>query len=481
MKSGGSTPSERYLAGLCERSFLSPWSFPNVFRQPGQELCDLLVVFGEDVIIFSDKSCAFKDTGDVHLDWDRWYRRAVTRSEVQVHGAERWLTEYPSRVFVDPGCTQPLPIPLPPRASRRIHLVVVALGARDACKRFYGGGSGSLRLTTARGLDLFAAGYVHPGRNYVHILDDVTLDIIMSELDTASDFCRYLRKKEDFIRSIDVVIAAGEEELLAVYLREVNAAGEHDFVVPPELNLVHYDEGFWAGRIQHPQYIAKKVEDEISYVWDHLIEHFAKDLGFWEGDEEARLAREQALRIMAIPNRLTRRAIARGYLEVRRRKPPPGRMVFKGGVFGERPDTGFIFLVLVKPENSSGEEYRRVRHNILDAYAGAMKGEYRDLTRVIGIGLPPAGSEAELGVELFCRDFLDWSQEDERLLREDREKLGVLTHATRTHFRETEYPDAPTLGHPEAFHNQSSGQARNRRERRRLAAIARQKPPHAAP
>jgi hypothetical protein len=401
MKSSGSTPSERYLARLCERSFLSPWSFPNVFRRPGQELCDLLVVFGNDVVIFSDKSCAFKETGNVRLDWDRWYQRAITRSEAQVHGAERWLTEYPSRVFVDPGCTQPLPIALPPPESRCIHLIVVALGARDACKRFYGGGSGSLRLTTSKGLDLFAAGYVHPGRNYVHILDDVTLDIIMSELDTTPDFCRYLTKKVDFICSVDVAIAAGEEELLAVYLREVNDAGEHDFVVPPTANLVCYEEGFWADRLQHPRYLAKKREDEVSYVWDELIEHFANDPGFWDGDEETRLVREQALRIMASLDRVTRRAVARGYLEVRRRKPSPGRMVFKGGVFEKRQDIGLLFLVLAKPEYSSGEEYRRVRHNLLDAYAGAMKREYRDLTQVIGIGLPPAGSESEL-----CRTVL---------------------------------------------------------------------------
>ena len=65
-KSKGLTESERYLANLCEKSFLSLWSYPNVFRDQGRkegkgdgkELCDLLVVFDRDVIIFSDKSCA---------------------------------------------------------------------------------------------------------------------------------------------------------------------------------------------------------------------------------------------------------------------------------------------------------------------------------------------------------------------------------------------------------------------------------------
>jgi hypothetical protein len=59
-KSEGLTESERYLANLCEKSFLSLWSYPNVFRDQGRnegkgdgkELCDLLVVFDRDVIIF---------------------------------------------------------------------------------------------------------------------------------------------------------------------------------------------------------------------------------------------------------------------------------------------------------------------------------------------------------------------------------------------------------------------------------------------
>ena len=56
--SGGVTPSERYLVELARRTFLSLWSFPNVYRAEGlngarkKELADLLVVCGEDVIVF---------------------------------------------------------------------------------------------------------------------------------------------------------------------------------------------------------------------------------------------------------------------------------------------------------------------------------------------------------------------------------------------------------------------------------------------
>src|ERR1700738_15586 len=90
--SSGVTVSERYLDSLCKRSFLSLWSYPNLFRDQGRkndkgdgkELSDHLVIFNEHVIIFSDKSCAFPNTGDVNLDWARWYRRSIEKSAEQV-------------------------------------------------------------------------------------------------------------------------------------------------------------------------------------------------------------------------------------------------------------------------------------------------------------------------------------------------------------------------------------------------------------
>jgi hypothetical protein len=70
-KSKGTTPSERILAQLCEGTFLNLWSYPNLYKDQGKkggnsdgkELCDLLVVCGNDVIIFSDKSIEFPNTG----------------------------------------------------------------------------------------------------------------------------------------------------------------------------------------------------------------------------------------------------------------------------------------------------------------------------------------------------------------------------------------------------------------------------------
>ncbi len=152
-RADGVTTAERYLKLLCDRSFLSLWSYPGVYRDQGRaggrgdgkELCDLLVVFENHIIIFSDKACAFPDTGDVDLDWSRWYRRAVEASAKQVRGAERWIREHPDCLFLDRACTQPFPIDLPDPATATFHRIVVAHDVSERCRREFGG-SGSLMI-----------------------------------------------------------------------------------------------------------------------------------------------------------------------------------------------------------------------------------------------------------------------------------------------------------------------------------------------
>lgn len=152
-RSDGSTVSEKYLKSLCDRSFLSLWSYPGVFRDQGRidgkgdgkEVCDLLVAFENHVIIFSDKHIRLEDSGGIEVGWGRWYRKAVLKSAQQVWGAERWIQQFPGRLFLDRQCSMPLPVTLPDPAHAVFHRIVVAHGASRACHDRMGG-SGSLML-----------------------------------------------------------------------------------------------------------------------------------------------------------------------------------------------------------------------------------------------------------------------------------------------------------------------------------------------
>ena len=45
--------TEKDLSDLCDFAFLKLWSFPNPYKEPGKELCDILVIFDNNIIIFS--------------------------------------------------------------------------------------------------------------------------------------------------------------------------------------------------------------------------------------------------------------------------------------------------------------------------------------------------------------------------------------------------------------------------------------------
>jgi hypothetical protein len=244
-KAQGVTPSERYLDSLCEKSFLSLWSYPCIFRNQkakgngdGKELCDTMVIFDEHVLIFSDKHCSFQASGDLVLDWKRWYKQAIYKSARQAWGAERWLREHPDEVYLDRDCTERFPLPIPQNESAKYHLIVIANGCEDRCKAEFGG-TGSLMLNFSLGREgntdevfssPFTIGDLDPRRTFVHVLTEYTLDILIQTLDTISDFISYLERKENLIRSDTTVFVPGEEDLLAYYLTHINEAGEHDFV-----------------------------------------------------------------------------------------------------------------------------------------------------------------------------------------------------------------------------------------------------------
>ena len=201
-RQSGSTEAERYLKTLCDQSFLSLWSYPNVFRDQkagvggdGKELCDVLVVFGDDILVFSDKSCAFPNTGDMRLDWSRWYRKAIREAANQAWGAERWIRQHPNLIFLNRACTEPFPLDLPAPDRIRFHHVVVTHNISDRCREYFSGGSGTLmfdsdvtpdRQSDRAKCEPFKVGWFEPNRTLIHVLDDVSLDIVLKARDTSA-------------------------------------------------------------------------------------------------------------------------------------------------------------------------------------------------------------------------------------------------------------------------------------------------------
>lgn len=473
-KSQGLTESEKYLISLAERSFLNLWSYPNLYKQQGKELCDLLVVCGEHILVFSDKTIAWPDNDNPDISWRRWYKKAIKKSSDQVKGAIRWLENFPDEIYLNAACTEKFPLPLPPKEKRKITGIVVALGAKQACVDFFEGSGSLLVKPELQGNDHinvqhssyqpFAIGDINPDGEFIHVFDDVTLNILMKELDTITDLTDYFDKKERFLRSGHLFSAHGEEDLLAQYLKYVNENQEHDFLRPDgkkikENDIITLDGGLYNQFRSHPSYIGKKVADRTSYVWDNLIKIFTDPImeatAFSLYEEDYGLAEhEEVVRYMALEDRMHRRMLGECVLEaVEKGKSQPrfGRAIMPGPTDTVRK-TGYVFMMLAYPEGitlkKGYDQYRATRSEMLMAYC---MGHYRNnqhVERVIGIAMePPPEVTGRKGMseDLVLFEPGEWTDELERRAEELCERYDVLRQGRveQSQAQGNEYPDLP--------------------------------------
>jgi hypothetical protein len=228
-KSIGQTRTEQYLSHLCDRTFLRPWSYANPFKADGKELCDLIAVFENNVFLFLDReSRKFDDGGDVLLTWERWKKEAITKQIRTARGAKRYVLNHRDQIYLDAHRTIPLPLHIPP-GELRIHKIIVAHGAKQACEQFsasnvYGSLGVSYESTPSGGSLPFIVSLDRD--DPVHLLDSHNLELILGELDTLHDFQTYLTVKESAIQRYDFLTYCGEEDLLAHYFLSFDPASK---------------------------------------------------------------------------------------------------------------------------------------------------------------------------------------------------------------------------------------------------------------
>lgn len=468
--------SELVLSQLCQRSFLSLWSYPNPYndkgiakRKEGKELCDLLVVFGNDVVIFSDKSCAYPSSGDERLDWRRWYKRAVQESIDQILGAERWLKMFPSRVFADNRCKKRLDVQIPPSSAMRVHRVVVALGARRRCQAYFGGGSGSLPIRGGVGKDddPFYIGEDGGTNGFVHVFDDVGLNVVLGELDTAADLMEYLSKKEEIFKS-NPVMATGEEDLLAHYLMTM-VDGEHGFLpndMPAGASdaqpLLFVDESAFPTLTSFPQYSESKRANKPSYAWDRMIEHFIaqyRDGAVGVAVEDL----ESALREATRPGRVIRRQLGK-ILTAAARTSEIEKVRYISVIDPTEFGKAYAVVSMHYDGKIAYEEYQARRRKLMELYARSLRVRFESIDRVLIVGIQPINDKLT-SEDLAWLILPTWTPElEERTLR-DMELFGLGAKPQR--YSETEFPTvAKHLGSKEAERRRRQSQRLNTRAMR---------------
>lgn len=405
--SAGITPTEEYLVHLAKRTFLSLWSYPNLYtdqgrqdKGDGKELCDLLIVFGNNIIIFSDKSISFLDGQDVNLAWQRWYRKAIDKSVKQLVGAENWIKRYPERIFLDANCSHPFPIKLPSSDNLQIHLIAVANGSCKHAKSYWGGSSSdSLMIDTSIVGDNykerpFSIGWPLSSKRFVHIFDENTLDLVLKELDTVYDFIDYLNKKERLFTTEGITcVVPGEEELLAMYLSNFDEhRNEHYFPELPKDCVFVLREGDWQKLIRSSSYKARLKANQVSYIWDNLIDFHsdyivngdAISIEGVNGDDN----NERLMRMMASETRLIRRALGEAFLVANKQKSKVKRFT-RTLLSSTLKGRAYVVMSIRKPKDMNLASYLALRRRDLILYADGCKLKNQFVSEVIGIVFEP--------------------------------------------------------------------------------------------
>jgi hypothetical protein len=395
----GLTKSEQFVAWLCERAFLKLWTHPNPFGKKGKELCDCLVVCGEHVIVISVKEIDYKETGDA-TGWKRWTSSAVDKSVQQIWGAERWLHSA-DRILRHDGRE----IMLPPHDRRKYHRISVSLGSRGQVPFQWG--------------DF--------GNGFVHVLDEQALQATFSELDTITDFVRYLSAVEAISkRGIKPVFeGGGPEDILGLYVQNGPSFG---MVGPdgtmPDMAIITGD--IWKGVIASAEYGARNADLKSSYAWDRLIEHYADDLltdGMFDMHSKQVTKNELALVAMVTQPRGHRANLADSLIAY---LGPNGEKIAARAIVADN-GTAFVFL-----GGDSADREHRVRELALRCLV--VRGRCKGVSTVVGIATDRM-SQRKNGhsSDIVYMHMAEWSAEDAARVNGIQKDLG--------YFKNTKWPD----------------------------------------
>ena len=260
------TPSEKFVSELCEKSFLPFWSFASPLGKKNKELCDVLVVCNNTIVIISIKDIKVSEHTDENIQYERWQKKAILGSIDQISGAERFLKTV-SEITLSDKITK---IQLPPHSDREIFRIAIAFGGKNE----------------------FPLDNGNFGNGFVHVFDEPSTFTVLKELDTITDFVNYLKAKEDFL-SNKIVSVPREIDFLALYL---TTELKFDFV-PDSVIL---DDGMWEEYIESEEYKYWQREIPLSFICDEIVSHLHKIHIIDKGNSEMMSDLERATRIITL-------------------------------------------------------------------------------------------------------------------------------------------------------------------------------------
>ncbi|HFQ3863077.1 hypothetical protein [Pseudomonas aeruginosa] len=420
--------SEARLGELTRKTFLSMWAYQNPYYTKGKELCDVLVVFGNDVIIMSDKLINFDESARRDVAWKRWYRKAVAGSIRQLRGALGQIRKSPDSIYSDANASAPFPLRLPRVDEARFHLVAIANGTEKICASTFG--CPGLRIDTRCSDDQLqlTVGVNYP--EFVHVISKSALNAIFDCFDTARDLIDYLERKQEAFLGDTGFLIEGEENLVAAYM--LSQKGNRQFRIPHESFPIESDvhvvrSGIWTAYVKSDELRARAKIRNFSYIIDQLIEHIAHEYrkgALLIGQDQAISYHEEHFRLMASESRVGRQLIAAALHDVINEDP----RAFWCNISSSLDVAGLIYVWLIYPEVPSSISDEELEHNLLrhlGEYMLVAQAKFRSATRIFGICLPNMASTRTSRI-FRVADGEVWTPKMQQIAKELEKRYGIL-------------------------------------------------------
>lgn len=379
--------AENFVYELSQKSFITDWCYKSPKLPNGKEICDLLIIYDDIAIIWQIK--------DLKLDKNNKYKKSEVKKNLhQLSTARRRLFE--KKLDIELENPRRGKEKFNPDLTDEIYQISALLGKEE---------------------DYFSGMEIIDGR-FVHTFTREFTEIVLTELDTISDFVEYLREKEKlFSKNVKIIIMGDEREQLAYYLMN-----ERAFKKIEKANEVIFQEGIWSDLQKRGEYIAKKEADRISYAWDEII-----DRAHTGGGQYELVAREMA-RLNRFNRRVMSKAFYEGHVRAHREK---SKDLFRRLL--QIQGTTYCFLFFDDPEP------RTKRKKMLEITCFIARGMQTENSRVVGIA-------TEMKIRPTCSyDFCylelpEWTNEHQKEMERLQKETGIFSNYTVKQVREDEYP-----------------------------------------
>lgn len=378
--------AEEALHKLAEKTFLTDWCYLNPMLPNGKELCDLLIVFGNTAIIWQLKDTKLDKSGNIKDSDFNKNRRQLLGAHRQLFKLKTCLTLTNPRRGEEE---------FNPSDIDNIHLISAFFGENP--------GMISSRIDESP---------------VVHVFTQTFTEIILNELDTIGDFTRYLKDREKLAGTgTNLIVDGGEEEVLAYYL--IKNRSFDDF---HNRDSIIIENGAWKDFTSRSEYQAKKQADEVSYLWDSIIDRAH------EGDSPQY---EIIARELAKHDRLDRRMLGKAFMEANIIAQESNR-TFRRYVALPQSDVAYCFLFQDDPEP------RENRKSHLTAMCHVTRSKYID-KKIIGIATEQI-IRPTCSYDFALFDVHDWSEVDQTVLEDIKSHTDIFQNPIQSNVQEDEYP-----------------------------------------